>query len=121
MLSCLLFTGCGDPSVTGTVKYNDGSPVTVGTVVLQNEKSQGIGDLQPDGSFDLYQFKPGDGLRKGVYKGYITGAVMIDNDHRTTHLIPEKYGNIDQAGITYDSEKNKGKLDIVIDAAPPKI
>ncbi len=119
-LTLLVLTGCGDPSVTGTVKYQDGTPLTTGTVVLQSDQSQGIGELRKDGSFDLYQFKPGDGLKRGVYKGYITGAVEIDDNMQTTNLIPEKYGNIDAAGINYDSEKDKGKLDIVIDALPPK-
>ncbi len=119
-LSVFVLTGCGDPSVTGTVKYQDGTPLTTGTVILQNEKSQGLGELQKDGSFDLYQFKPGDGLKRGVYKGYITGAVAIDDNNATTFFLPEKYGDINQAGITYDSEKDKGKLDIVIDALPPK-
>ncbi len=119
-LAALVFAGCGDPSVVGTVKYQDGSPLTAGMVVLQNDQSQGIGEVRPDGSFELYQFKPGDGLKRGSYSGYITNAVMIDDDMKTTNLIPEKYSNIDTAGIVYDSEKDKGKLDIVLDAMPPK-
>ncbi len=111
----LVLTGCGDPRVTGTVKYQDGTPLTTGTVVLQNDQSQGIGELRQDGSFDLYQIKPGDGLKRGVYRGYITGAVIIDDNHRTTYLIPEKYGDINQAGITYDSDKDKGRLDVVVE------
>jgi len=120
LMITLVLTGCSDPRVTGTVKYQDGTPVTVGTVVLQNEKSQGIGELHKDGSFELYQFKKGDGLKPGIYRGYITQAVEIDGNGRTTYLIPEKYSNIDEADIVYDSEKNKGKLNIVIDALPPK-
>lgn len=120
VLITLLFVGCGDPSVVGTVKYQDGSPLTQGTVVLQNDKSQGIGELQPDGSFELYQFKKGDGLKRGTYQGYITNAVLIDDNLRTTYLIPEKYTMPDTAGIEYDSDKDKGVLNIVIDAPPPK-
>ena len=116
-----LVTGCSDPRVTGTVKFQDGTPLTVGTVILQNDKSQGIGTLQQDGSFELYQFKKGDGLKPGVYRGYIDGAIEIaDVNSPTVHLIPEKYSLIDTAEIIYDSIKNKGKLDIVIDALPPK-
>ena len=121
LMITLVLVGCGDPRVTGTVKYQDGTPLTVGTVVLQNEKSQGIGELRQDGSFELYQFKKGDGLKKGVYRGYITQAVVIANvDSPTVHLIPDKYSDIDKADIVYDSEKNRGKLEIVIDAMPPK-
>lgn len=117
----LVLAGCSDPRVSGTVTYQDGTPLTTGTVVLQNEKSQGIGELQKDGSFELYQFKKGDGLKKGIYRGYITQAVVIANvDSPTVHLIPDKYSDIDRAGIVYDSEKDRGRLEIVIDAMPPK-
>jgi len=121
MMITLVLAGCGDPRVTGTVKYQDGTPLTVGTVVLQNDKSQGIGELQKDGSFELFQFKKGDGLKPGVYRGYITQAVEIaDINSPTVHLIPEKYSDIDVSGIVYDSNVNRGRLDIVIEALPPK-
>jgi hypothetical protein len=119
LMTTLVLTGCGDPRVAGTVKYQDGSPLTTGMLVLQNEKSQGIGELQPDGSFELYQFKKGDGLKPGTYKGYILNAYVIDENLRTTYLIPTKYSTIDESGIIYDSNKDKGKLDIIIDANPP--
>lgn len=116
----LLLVGCGDPSVTGTVKYKDGSPLKSGMIVLQNDKSQGIGDVQPDGSFELYQFRKGDGLQRGTYKGYITNAVLVDDNRQSHNLIPEKYMYIDSAGIEYDSDRDKGVLNITIDALPPK-
>ena len=117
----LVLVGCGDPRVTGTVKFQDGTPLTVGTIILQNDKSQGIGNLKSDGSFELYQFKKGDGLKRGVYRGYITNAMEVADDGRTTtFFIPDKYSNIETAEIIYDSDKDKGKLEIVIDALPPQ-
>jgi hypothetical protein len=120
LFETLNIAGCGDPKVTGTVKYKDGTPLVTGTVVLQNAQSQGIGELQSDGSFELYQFKKGDGLERGTYRGYITNAVIIDDQMRTTSLIPDKYTDINRSDIEYDSEKNQGKLEITIDAFPPK-
>ena len=120
LMITLVLVGCGDPRVTGTVKYQDGTPLTVGMVVLQNEKSQGIGELRQDGSFELYQFKKGDGLKPGVYRGYITQAIVVNDNHRSFYLIPERYSDIDAACIDYDSDKNKGKLDIIIYALPPQ-
>ena len=120
-IALLTLVGCSDPRVSGTVKYQDGTPLTVGTVVLQNDKSQGIGELQKDGSFELYQFKKGDGLKKGVYQGYISGASIVpDRESPTIQLIPEKYSAMETSGIIYDSDKDKGKLEIIIDALPPK-
>ena len=120
LIAVLMAIGCGkDPRVTGFVKYQDGTPLTVGMVVLQNNRSQGIGELRQNGSFELYQFKKGDGLKPGIYRGYITQSVIIEDDGRTTYLIPEKYSDIDAAGIVYDSNKDQGNLEIVIDALPP--
>ncbi|HBT75404.1 MAG TPA: hypothetical protein DEB39_00430 [Planctomycetaceae bacterium] len=119
ILSLLVFTGCHDPHVSGHVKFSDGTPLTGGVVILQNETSQGIGEIYPDGSFTMYQYKPGDGLKRGQYKGYISGAVIADDAGNTTSLIPAKYADMSASGITYDSDKDKGKLDIVIDAKPP--
>ena len=116
----LVLAGCGDPRVTGTVKYQDGTPLTIGTVVLQNDKSQGIGELQKDGSFELYQITKGDGLKRGVYRGFIGGAIEVDDYGNSTHLIPVQFSHMDTSGIVYDSDKDKGKLEIVIDALPPK-
>lgn len=111
----LSFPGCKDPKLTGTVKFTDGTPLTTGMVVLQNDKSQGIGELKEDGSFDLYQFKPGDGLKPGVYKGYISNAVLVDEGGKTQYLIAPKYSNMDDSGIIYDTKTNKGRLDIVVE------
>ena len=119
LFTILLFSGCGDPRVTGTVTYRDGTPLATGTVVLENDYSQGIGELRPDGSFELYQFKPGDGLKPGSYRGYITRAAISDDAGNMTSLIPEKYSSLIASGITYDSERDRGRLEIIINALPP--
>ena len=115
----LFCVGCGDPTVTGTVKFSDGTPLSGGMVVLQNETSQGIGELRHDGTFTVYQYRPGDGLKRGKYTGYISGAVAADDFGNTTPLIPSKYTDAATSGIVYDSDEHRGRLEIVIDALPP--
>lgn len=115
LLVTLVFTGCGDPQVEGNIKYSDGTPLKGGMVILQNEKSQGLGEIRQDGSFSVYQYKPGDGLKRGKYRGYISGAVTMDDQGRMTLMVPEKYTDMSTSGIEYDSAVHKGKLDIVID------
>jgi len=115
----LCVSGCGDPKVTGTVKFSDGTPLPGGMLVLQNDASQGIGELRHDGTFTIYQYKPGDGLKRGQYRGYITSAMVADDAGNTRSLVPERYTDITTSGITYDSETDRGKLEIVIDALPP--
>ena len=116
----LCMSGCGDPQVSGTVTFSDGSPLMGGMVVLQSDKNQGIGEIRHDGTFRVYQFRPGDGLKPGKYRGYITGAMVADDQGRTTSLIPDRYTDMETSGIDYDSSVHKGKLDIVIDALPPQ-
>lgn len=113
LLFCV--SGCSDPQVTGTVKFADGTPLTGGMVVLQSDTSQGIGEVRHDGTFSVYQYKPGDGLKQGKYRGYITGAVVSDDQGRTSSLVPGKYADKETSGIEYDSAVHKGRLDIVIE------
>jgi len=113
LLFCV--SGCGDPQITGTVKFSDGTPLTGGMVVLQNDTGQGIGELRHDGTFTVYQYRPGDGLKRGKYRGYVTGAVVTDDQGRTSSLIPDKYTDRETSGIEYDSTIHKGKLNIVIE------
>ena len=120
LLGLPFLIGCGDPSLSGTVKYADGTPVNEGRVVLQNDKSQGIGDIRPDGSFKVYQYKPGDGLKRGVYKVYFQGAFkMNDSGVILYHLVPEKYRDQNTSGLTYDSSTGR-RLDIVIEGENPE-
>lgn len=93
----------------------------VGMVILQNEKDQGIGQIDEKGHFTMYQFKPGDGLKPGVYRGYITNADELDQKGNPVSVINLKYTDIEQSGIIYDSSKDNGTLNIVVEkAAPPK-
>jgi len=118
LLLCL--SGCGDPQVTGTITFSDGTPLTGGMLVLQDGANQGIGEVRHDGTFSVYQYRPGDGLRRGTYRGYIAGAAVADDQGRSTSLIPERYTDMETSGIVYDSNVNRGRLDIVIDALPPQ-
>ena len=118
----LLCFGCSDPPLSGTVKYSDGTPVEAGTVVLQSSQSQGIGAIRPDGSFDVYQYKPCDGLKRGEYKVYFQGAFRTNEETGSIlyHLVPEKYRDQNTSGLTYDSSSGN-RLDIVIECENPKM
>lgn len=107
--------GCRDPQVTGTVRFSDGSPLSRGMVVLQNEEIQGVGELNSDGTFSIYQIKPGDGLRRGAYRGYINNAM----DPKTfASLVDMKYTSMETSGIRYDSRDGE-TLDITVEKPAP--
>ena len=72
----LTVTGCsGNVQVTGKVTFPDGEPLSTGQVVFENEKVSAMGKLSEDGSYTLGTDKEKNGIPKGNYRVYITGAV----------------------------------------------
>ena len=77
LLFCVLVVaGCNrNAKVTGKVAFPDGEPLTSGQVVFENEKLSAMGKLSKDGSYTLGTQKENNGIPKGKYRVYITGAV----------------------------------------------
>jgi|GEM_PF-6535190 len=73
--------GCGGnrAQVSGTVAFEDGTPLTKGSVKAGT--SDGIevkGIIKQDGTFTLFEVKPGDGIPSGKqYKIWIVNAVEV--------------------------------------------
>lgn len=111
-----LVPGCSNnkTQVTGTVRFEDGSPLTVGTVVMQQGDRICQGDLQADGSFSMGVLKKGEGITPGSYQVAIQGA-MAD---MSTYLIDPKFATPSTSDITMEVRKGeKNTLDIVV--SPP--
>jgi hypothetical protein len=110
----LVAVGCKErpamAPVTGRVTYR-GQPLKFGSVMFQH-KSGGqpaAGTIQPDGTFALSTFQPGDGARVGLHLVRIacfegndparqqtmpTGEVVLGRS-----LIPRKYGSFGASGL----------------------
>lgn len=113
-LLLLVVVGCKErpamAPVTGRVTYR-GQPLKFGSVMFQH-KSGGqpaAGTIQPDGTFALSTFQPGDGARVGSHLVRIacfegndparqqtmpTGEVVLGRS-----LIPRKYGSFGASGL----------------------
>ena len=121
----LCLTGCGKKAkVTGTVKFSDGTPLNVGTVNFTDGTNLFRGEIQPDGTFEMRTFKPGDGVLKGSYKVYLTetlqfgapGKLVLKGPNgeeiemevigNTTSTIDPKYRDPEQSGMTSDVKGN---------------
>ena len=80
---CLLFVvlvaGCsGKVKVRGTVVFDDDqSPLTVGSVLLQNDTHSAKGKIDATGSFRISSVKPNDGVPPGVYHVAVLGAIKL--------------------------------------------
>ncbi|MBQ9812798.1 MAG: hypothetical protein IJM54_05745 [Thermoguttaceae bacterium] len=78
LLLCVV--GCGkNVGMTGKVTFSDdGSPLTKGTICFQSATGLSRGQMNEDGTFVIGSFKKSDGLPKGDYVVYFSGAVEQD-------------------------------------------
>lgn len=80
MLFCVL-AGCSNNiKFGGKVTYEDGTPLTIGTVVFSTPTYQADGEIQPDGSYRLGSLHPKDGLPPGQYQVFVIGAVEYQGE-----------------------------------------
>ena len=73
--------------VKGVVLFDDGTPVTSGTVEFLS-KSQSInarGEIQPDGKFTLTTFRPNDGAVAGEHDIVILQSFLSDSLGEVSH------------------------------------
>ena len=79
------FIGCSGGGktthpVTGTVKFSDGSPLTIGTIIFTSADHQATGELDSSGKFTLSSYGDGDGAPEGTYQVYFSGTVSGGDD-----------------------------------------
>lgn len=111
---CLALPGCGSSGpfdyvkASGTVKFDDGEPLTVGRVIFQPlaqpvgdaAPRAGVGDLSDSGAFNsVTSYKPGDGLVPGQHKV----AIMYAVDENGESLVPKEYTSIGTTPLTVDT------------------
>ena len=107
-------TGCGEATppmapARGKVTYK-GQPVRFGTVMFQPKSGQPArGEIQSDGSFELWTYNEGDGAAVGTHGVRITSyegqaptapGVAQREPILGKSLIPPQYANVESSGIT---------------------
>jgi len=118
VLVLVFVSGCGggDTKVDGTVTLPDGSPLTEGVMMFDNGKTNVVGKLDAQGKFALYQFKPGDGVPPGTYRGMIQYEVEVapelEGEARYAALakalpFSPKYLELGTSGLTLTVESGK--------------
>ena len=83
LISVLLMTslliGCSDQKqIKGKVTLLDGTPLANGRVIFEKEGFNASGEIQKDGSYIMGTLKHNDGVPKGEYLVYVTGATKHD-------------------------------------------
>ena len=99
-----VFTGCGDPSVSGTVTFSDGTPLSMGTVCFEKEGENfvGYGELRSNGVYSMGKARDGEGLPPGDYLVYVRGAIRQEMGPTGPYSIPlisEKYTSPTSSGL----------------------
>ncbi|WP_156514357.1 hypothetical protein [Planctomyces sp. SH-PL14] len=115
LCAVLLLAGCGAKpkvteglkAVTGKITYKD-QPVTSGVVTFYTDRREGMGatgNINPDGTYSLQTNANSPGAKPGAYKIRIESwsvppKVTDDAVVPGKSAIPEKYGNVEQSGLT---------------------
>jgi len=115
-------TGCnsGRYPVTGRVVYEDGSPLTEGSVVGESTDGgapvMARGSVGSDGRFEWGTERPGDGARPGSYKVIVVPRALGDAELAKGEqpAVDGKFTKYETSGITFDVKAGKNELNITV-------
>ena len=121
----LLCVGCGkNVKVSGKVTFDDGSPLSIGMVIFRSGATQSKAPIEKDGSYIVGTLKTGDGLPRGQYQVYITGAIDSKGISATgaalsppVELVDSKFTSPETSDLTCEV---KGNTVFNITVTPPK-
>ncbi|MGL4944604.1 MAG: hypothetical protein ACRC46_15595 [Thermoguttaceae bacterium] len=131
--SLVFVVGCSQNTVVkGTVKFEDGTPLTKGTIVFESATTRVSSPLTAKGEFTLGGVTVNDGVPPGTYKGWFIGTFADSAStsgggagrHAAPRAMPKQIPLIDQkyfegatSGMTLEIAKGSGaiKRDIVVE------
>jgi len=113
--------GCGSGNaVTGKVTFDDGTPVTSGTVIAESrEGDTGVsarGTIQPDGTYALGTTKPGNGVPAGHYRVLVIPPDLTDKQLQAGEgsAIASKWTTFETSKLELDVKKGDNELNITV-------
>ncbi|MDR1480715.1 MAG: carboxypeptidase-like regulatory domain-containing protein [Planctomycetaceae bacterium] len=130
LLVCVCFCGCGNGNqqLSGKVTFPDGSPLNVGIVCFENAETNKMarGELNENGVYVVGFESEKNGIPKGTYKVFITGAILEKGINEKTGLpvtepqIAAKYSNKSTSGLTFTADGKTKTFDIVVEPLTEK-
>jgi hypothetical protein len=122
LLFVLGVAGCGSGRipVTGTVLYEDGSPLEEGTVVGEAEINGTIvavqGNVRPDGSFEWGTERAGDGAFPGNYRVIVVPRALGDGEiaEGKQPAVDKRFTSYETSGLTFEVKPGNNRLDIKV-------
>jgi len=118
----LLCLGCGSGHVRlqGKVTFEeDGTPLTTGRVCFQKDVFMAEGKIDENGTFTMGSFSEKDGLPKGTYKVFVSGATdnqlgPNNEDPSYRPLIHQKYASFDTTPYTCEVPAPGNRFDFTV-------
>jgi hypothetical protein len=119
----LTIFGCGGGGtvITGSVKYTDGTPVTLGQVVFDNGVKSYFGQIRADGTYSSGGNKAVEGIPDGSYKIWLSGTIDgsaegNDPDYSGRLTIAKKYISPATTDLTFEVKSGGTKVfDITVE------
>ena len=132
MSACFLLVGCGGGdnfSLSGNVKFSDGTPLTTGIIVFSSDTYETEAKINSDGTFDVQGFGDDEaGAPPGTYKvwfrnlgggadvsahsedGENTGKVATEE-----FVVAEKYTSVATTDITKEVKAASNEFEITVE------
>ena len=67
-LLLILLVGCGsNVTTTGTITFPDGTPLTEGMIIFQDDLNEFNSNIRRDGTYSMWGIREGDGIPPGAY------------------------------------------------------
>ena len=118
----LFCIGCGSGQVKlqGKVTYEeDGTPLTTGRVCFQKDAFMAEGKILEDGTYVMGSISEKDGIPKGTYKVFISGAVDDTfppggGEPSYKSMIHQKYANFDTTPYTCEVPAPGNRFDFTV-------
>ena len=120
ILGLLCLAGCSNKiQLGGTVTFEeDGAPLTIGSVMFATSTFEAKGIIGTDGKYTMGSIDLADGLPKGSYKVYITGAVEEVASGQVRSLIDPNYSSFAATPLTCEIPAPNNTFDIKVPKNP---
>ncbi|MDR1925762.1 MAG: hypothetical protein LBQ66_15445 [Planctomycetaceae bacterium] len=98
--------------ITGTVNFDDGTPVNFGGVVFQNDTNTYTAQINKDGRYQTRD-ETYRGLPDGVYKVWINGSKVVTPTKErgqlpvTTYRLPKEYRSASESNLSFEVKSGK--------------
>jgi hypothetical protein len=120
----LLLTGCGKGvSVKGKVLFDDGTPLTKGTVIFDNQKEAFQGTIKEDGTFLLGVVKDNERIPSGKYLVYLTDTFELKEEaggRWLNPLVDPRFTVSSTSGISVEVERGMSEITIEVQKPDPQ-